>query len=80
MLVLTRKPFNEEKDRKQEDTILIGDSIKIKVCAVKGGQVRLGIEAPKDIAIFRQEVLEKSKSSQSSSVRKPLETLQQTAP
>ena len=56
MLVLTRKVG---------DSILIGDSIKIQVVKVKGCQVRLGIDAPKETKIFRQEVLEGIKKSTS---------------
>lgn len=52
MLVLTRKVG---------DSILIGASIKIQVVKVKGCQVRLGIEAPKETKIFREEVLENIK-------------------
>ena len=54
MLVLTRKIG---------DSILIGDSIKIQVVNIKGCQVRLGIEAPKETKIFRQEILENIKKS-----------------
>lgn len=57
MLVLTRKIG---------DSILIGDSIKIQVVQVKGCQVRLGIEAPKETKIFRQEILENIKKNLSS--------------
>ena len=54
MLVLTRKIG---------DSILIGSSIKIQVVQVKGCQVRLGIEAPKETKIFRQEILENIKKN-----------------
>ena len=49
MLVLTRK---------QGETILIGDDIKITVVAVNGDAVRIGIEAPKHIKILRAELVE----------------------
>lgn len=49
MLVLTRKVG---------DSILIGGSIKVQVVKVKGCQVRIGIEAPKDTKIYRHEILE----------------------
>ncbi|RJE48788.1 MULTISPECIES: carbon storage regulator CsrA [unclassified Dehalobacter] len=49
MLVLSRK-INER--------IMIGDNIEIVVVAVVGDQVRIGIEAPKDIKILRSEVYE----------------------
>lgn len=47
MLVLTRKPGQ---------TITIGDDVKVTIMEVKGGQVKLGIEAPKDVAVFREEI------------------------
>lgn len=47
MLVLTRK-VNE--------SIMIGDDIKITVVEVKGDQVKLGISAPKRVAVHREEV------------------------
>ena len=50
MLVLTRKVGEE---------ILIGDKITIKVIEVSGNKVKLGIDAPVDMRIYRQEILEK---------------------
>ncbi|GAB7389192.1 hypothetical protein BSNK01_30300 [Bacillaceae bacterium] len=47
MLVLTRKP---------NESIMIGDSIEIKVLAVEGDQVRLGIVAPKEVEVHRKEI------------------------
>jgi carbon storage regulator len=47
MLVLSR-----EKD----ESIVIGENVKVKVLDVRGGKVRLGVEAPKDVPVHRQEV------------------------
>jgi carbon storage regulator len=47
MLVLTRK---------SNQTIMIGDDIEISVLAVVGDKVRIGIQAPKDVPVFRKEV------------------------
>lgn len=47
MLVLSRKVGEE---------IVIGDSIRLVVVGVRGAQVRLGLEAPRDVAIHRREV------------------------
>lgn len=47
MLVLSRKVGQE---------IVIGDSIRITVVAMKGNQVRIGIDAPPDVRINREEV------------------------
>lgn len=47
MLVLTRK-LNE--------SIQIGDNIEIKVLGIEGDQIKLGIEAPKSVDIYRKEI------------------------
>lgn len=41
------------------ESIIIGDDIEVKVISVKGTQVRLGINAPKDVAVHRQEIHER---------------------
>ena len=43
--------------RKINDQILIGDNIRITVISIQGRHVRLGIEAPLSIPVFRDEVL-----------------------
>ncbi len=47
MLVLTRK---------SKQSIMIGDEIEISVLAVMGDKVRIGIEAPRSVPVFRKEV------------------------
>jgi carbon storage regulator len=47
MLVLTRKA---------NQSIMIGDQIEVSVLSVVGEKVRLGIEAPRDVPVFRKEV------------------------
>ena len=42
--------------RKRNESIMIGDDIEVSVLAVAGGKVRMGIEAPRDIPVFRKEV------------------------
>ena len=61
MLVLTRK---------LGESIAIDDHIKIRVVQIKGKQVRLGIEAPKDTKIHREEVYQaiKTQNEQASTV------------
>lgn len=49
MLVVTRQ---------RDECIFIGDDIKIMVVDIRGDKVRLGIEAPKNIPVHRQEVYE----------------------
>jgi len=55
MLVLTRK---------RNEKIQIGDDITIVVTRIRGNEVQLGIEAPKDMRIDRQEILEARKKEQ----------------
>ncbi len=50
MLVLTRKTG---------EGIVIGDDVTIKIIELKGGGVRIGIEAPKERKIYRQEIYDK---------------------
>ncbi len=47
MLVLTRK---------SNQSIMIGDDIEVSVLAIMGEKVRIGIQAPRDIPVFREEV------------------------
>ncbi len=49
--------------RKKEERIKIGDDITIVVVEVRDGKVRLGIEAPKDIPIHRQEIYDQRKAA-----------------
>ena len=47
MLVLTRKP---------NQSIMIGDEIEVSVLAIMGEKVRIGIQAPRSVPVFRKEV------------------------
>lgn len=47
MLVLTRKP---------KQSIQIGDDIEIKILSIEGDQIKIGIEAPRNVEIHRKEV------------------------
>lgn len=47
--------------RKAGEGFLIGDDITVKIIESKGGTIRIGIEAPRDKKIFRQEVYDKIK-------------------
>jgi carbon storage regulator len=44
--------------RKREESIRIGDEIVITIVDIRGDKVRLGVEAPKDVPVHRQEVYE----------------------
>ena len=53
MLILTRE---------DNESLFIGDEIEITVLGVKGNQVRIGINAPKDIDVHREEVYRRIKN------------------
>ena len=44
--------------RQKDESIMIGDGIRITIVDVRGDKVRIGIEAPKDVKIFRTELYE----------------------
>lgn len=52
----TRRPNLLILTRKIGETIAIGDDIKVQVIEIKGKQVRLGIEAPNDTSVHREEI------------------------
>ena len=52
MLILTRRVG---------ETLMIGDSVSVTVLGVKGNQVRIGINAPKDVAVHREEIYQRIK-------------------
>jgi carbon storage regulator len=45
--------------RRIGETMMIGDDIAVTVLSVKGNQVRIGIKAPKDVAVHREEIFER---------------------
>lgn len=50
MLILTRRVG---------ETLMIGDDVSVTVLGVKGNQVRIGVNAPKDVAVHREEIYER---------------------
>ncbi len=50
MLILTRRVG---------ETLVVGDDITVTVLGVKGNQVRLGVNAPKDVSVHREEIYQR---------------------
>ncbi|MCG7874650.1 MAG: carbon storage regulator CsrA [Candidatus Thiodiazotropha lotti] len=56
MLILTRRVG---------ETLMIGDEVNVTVLGVKGNQVRIGVNAPRDVTVHREEIYERIKREQS---------------
>ena len=59
MLILTRRVG---------ETLMIGDEVTVTVLGVKGNQVRIGVNAPKTVAVHREEIYERIKQEGGSAV------------
>jgi carbon storage regulator len=55
MLILTRRVG---------ETVVIGDDVTVTVLGVKGNQVRLGVNAPREVAVHREEIFERIQREQ----------------
>jgi carbon storage regulator len=53
MLILTRRAG---------ETLMVGDEVTVTVLGVKGNQVRLGINAPKDVSVHREEIYQRTQT------------------
>jgi carbon storage regulator len=57
--------------RKRDERIVIGDNIVITVVEVRGDKVRLGIEAPSEVPVHRQEVIDAMRRSEAQTKAPP---------
>ncbi|MEE4240275.1 MAG: carbon storage regulator CsrA [Desulfopila sp.] len=71
MLVLTRKAG---------DGIIIGDNITVKIIEIKGGGIRIGIDAPRDCKIYRQEVYDRISQENREALQWQLDDLDSVIP
>ena len=62
MLILTRRVG---------ETLMVGDDVTVTVLGVKGNQVRIGVNAPKDVSVHREEIYERIQQERDAA---PIET------
>ncbi|MCI7478947.1 carbon storage regulator CsrA [[Pasteurella] aerogenes] len=55
MLILTRKVG---------ESLLIGDDISVTILNIRGNQVKIGVDAPKDVSVHREEIYQRIKEAQ----------------
>jgi len=65
MLILTRRVG---------ETLMVGDDVTVTVLGVKGNQVRIGVNAPKDVAVHREEIYDRIRKENEGTDSTPPET------
>ena len=62
MLILTRRV---------DESLVIGDNVTVTILGVKGNQVRIGVDAPRDVAVHREELAQKQSRGEESQSEGP---------
>ena len=71
MLILTRRVG---------ESLMIGDEINVTVLGIRGNQVRIGVNAPKEVAVHREEIYERIKQEQTGADAAPAAPATESGP
>ncbi|WP_293393939.1 carbon storage regulator CsrA [Nevskia sp.] len=66
MLILTRRVG---------ETLVIGDDVTVTVLGIKGNQVRIGVKAPKDVSVHREEIFDRIRVERGEDTTAPIRVL-----
>ena len=61
--------------RKENQSIMIGDEIEISILSIKGDHIKIGINAPPDVKVFRKEIFEEIQNANIESSKTNLEAM-----
>ena len=57
---------------KLNETILIGDNIRVTLLGIAGDKIKIGVDAPRDVKVFREELIEATKSTNKQALDAPI--------
>ncbi len=63
--------------RKENQSIMIGDDVEITVVSIKGDHIKIGIQAPKNIKVFRKEIFEEIQAANIEASKVKFDTLKE---
>jgi len=63
--------------RKKDEALIINNNIEIKILDIKGDQIKLGVQAPKDVSIYRKEIYDQIQAANKEAMNMDADALNQ---